>query len=113
MGLVFEWTKSQGGVEEMERRAHRKSRTIYKLIDESNGFYSCPVKTEFRSKMNIPFRIKETDLEGQFLNQAKKMGMIQLKGHRYVFIDINNVYIPSCPSNPRNRVLFKYYYDLN
>lgn len=84
MGKVFEWSKSQGGVEEMEKRAIRKSNAIYDLINKSNGFYSCPVEPGSRSRMNVPFKLKVRELEAEFLSQAKKLGMIQLKGHRSV-----------------------------
>lgn len=82
MGLVFEWIKESGGVEEMEKRAIKKSTSVYSIIDNSNGFYICPVKKEVRSRMNVPFRISNPELESEFLAGAEKLGMIQLKGHR-------------------------------
>ncbi|XP_073984673.1 phosphoserine aminotransferase [Rhodnius prolixus] len=84
MGLVFEWIKESGGVEEMEKRAIKKSTSVYSIIDNSNGFYICPVKKEVRSRMNVPFRISNPELESEFLAGAEKLGMIQLKGHRLV-----------------------------
>ncbi|KAK9496764.1 hypothetical protein O3M35_013044 [Rhynocoris fuscipes] len=84
MGLVFEWIKENGGVKEMEKRALEKSSSVYSVIDNSNGFYFCPVKKEVRSRMNVPFRIKNSDLEPEFLAGAEKLKMIQLKGHRSV-----------------------------
>ena len=71
----------------MEERSARKSGLIYEVIDSSNGFYTCPVPVAVRSRVNIPFRIRNCDeeLEKQFLEQAKKKwNMIQLKGHRSV-----------------------------
>ena len=86
MGLVFKWISDQGGVKSMEQRSIAKSRMIYEIIDQSNGFYSCPVPALLRSRVNIPFRIQNgnEDLEKQFVDQAKKRNMIQLKGHRSV-----------------------------
>ncbi|XP_066586622.1 probable phosphoserine aminotransferase [Prorops nasuta] len=86
VGLVFKWIKENGGVEGMKKRAIEKSRMIYEVIDESNGFYTCPVEAKSRSKMNIPFRIGANDeeLEKEFLAGAAKRGMLQLKGHRSV-----------------------------
>lgn len=85
MGLVFEWIKQQGGVDAMEKRSTTKSQLIYEVIDHSNGFYSCPVPVQIRSRVNVPFRIKnDEELEKQFLKEAEQRGMIQLKGHRSV-----------------------------
>lgn len=68
----------------MEAKAKMKSELIYGAINKSNGFYTCPVIPECRSRMNVPFRINGGDdkLEQEFLSGAQKQGMIQLKGHR-------------------------------
>jgi len=88
MDLVFDWVKRQGGLEEMENRAQKKSGAVYGAINASNGFYSCPVNPKSRSRINIPFRIeggdKQVELEEKFLAEALSLGMIQLKGHRYI-----------------------------
>lgn len=84
MGLVFKWVREQGGVEEMERRAKLKSELIYSTIENSGGFYFTSVKADYRSRMNVPFRIKNNELEPEFLKEAKNLKMIQLKGHRLV-----------------------------
>lgn len=86
VGRVFHWIKVRGGVEGMEERAIKKSQRIYNVIDGSNGFYRCPIDTNARSRMNIPFRIGDNDeeLEKEFLAGAVARGMLQLKGHRSV-----------------------------
>ncbi|XP_067014650.2 probable phosphoserine aminotransferase [Anabrus simplex] len=88
MSRVFEWIRRNGGLKGMEARAIEKSHLIYDIIDNSNGFYSCPVKSAARSRMNVPFRIGGAQgneaLEKEFLNGAQKRGMLQLKGHRSV-----------------------------
>jgi len=88
MGLVFKWIKRNGGVEGMQKKAIEKSSIIYDVISSSNNFYYCPVKNSVRSRMNVPFRIGgpngNDDLEKEFLSGAQKLGMLQLKGHRYV-----------------------------
>ncbi|XP_068972235.1 probable phosphoserine aminotransferase [Bombus flavifrons] len=86
VGLVFKWIKEHGGVEGMEKLAIAKSQKIYDVINKSNGFYSCPVKSDVRSRMNVPFRIGKNDeqLEKEFLSGASARGMLQLKGHRSV-----------------------------
>ncbi|KAL2724633.1 putative phosphoserine aminotransferase [Vespula maculifrons] len=83
---VFNWIKERGGVETMEKNAIKKSQKIYNVIDKSDGFYKCPIDINARSKMNIPFRIRDNDeeLEKEFLSGAVSRGMLQLKGHRSV-----------------------------
>jgi len=84
-GLVFEWIKQQGGIDTMGERSATKSQLIYNVIDQSNGFYSCPVPSHVRSRVNVPFRIQnDEELEKKFLKQAEGKSMIQLKGHRSV-----------------------------
>ena len=69
----------------MRKRAIEKSKMIYDIIDQSEGFYVCPIKKDCRSKMNVPFRIcNNEDLEKEFLVGASERGMLQLKGHRFV-----------------------------
>lgn len=86
MALVFQWISDQGGVKVMEQRSNAKSQMVYEVIDNSSGFYSCPVPASVRSRVNIPFRIQNgnEDLEKQFVDEAKRRNMIQLKGHRSV-----------------------------
>lgn len=86
VGLVFDWIKRNGGVEGMQNLAKKKSSKIYDMIDSSGGFYTCPIKRDARSRMNIPFRISNGDenLEKEFLSGAAARGMLQLKGHRSV-----------------------------
>lgn len=88
MGLVLEWIKNNGGAAAMEKLSCIKSQMIYDIIDNSQGFYVCPVEPQHRSKMNIPFRIGNTKgddaLEKRFLDKALELKMISLKGHRSV-----------------------------
>merc|ERR1712113_1116845 len=64
----------------------KKSGMIYKAIDDSDGFYSCPVEKKSRSRMNVPFTIMGGDeaLEKKFMEDAKKVFCHTLAGHRSV-----------------------------
>jgi len=88
MGQVFEWLQEEGGLSEMERRSQDKSSALYNLIDNSNGFFRCPVKPKCRSRMNVPFRIGSQEecesLEAAFMKEAAELGLRELKGHRSV-----------------------------
>jgi phosphoserine aminotransferase len=82
-GLVFEWLKEQGGLEEMERRNRRKAQRLYAAIDGSD-FYKNPVQLDSRSLMNIPFILADSSLDAEFVRQAEEAGLSGLKGHRSV-----------------------------
>jgi phosphoserine aminotransferase len=83
-GLVFQWLKRNGGLAQMEQTNITKASLLYQAIDASNGFYNCPVVKSDRSRMNVPFTLKDASLDGEFLKQADTHGLLQLKGHRSV-----------------------------
>lgn len=72
----------------MEKLSSIKPQMIYEIIDNSQGFYVCPVEHQNRSRMNITFRIGNAKgdeaLEKWFLDKAMELNMISLKGHRSV-----------------------------
>lgn len=80
-GLVFKWMKEQGGVAEMERRCIERSTILYDYIDSSD-FYISKVAKECRSRVNVPFVLRDDALNAEFLAEAKENGLINLKGHR-------------------------------
>jgi len=84
VGKVFEWIKSQGGLSSMEQMNDRKAGHIYEAIDGSGGFFTGHAKREDRSTMNITFRCPSEELEAAFIEEAAKLEMVNLKGHRSV-----------------------------
>jgi phosphoserine aminotransferase len=82
-GLVFEWLKAQGGVEAIEAKNIAKAKLLYDYLDTTE-FYRNPVRKEDRSRMNVPFKLRDETLDEAFLKGAKEHGMVQLKGHRAV-----------------------------
>ncbi|MEO7559725.1 MAG: 3-phosphoserine/phosphohydroxythreonine transaminase [Nitrosospira sp.] len=82
-GLVLEWLKKKGGLAAMEKINIAKAKLLYDLLDTTD-FYHCPVARSDRSRMNVPFTLKDATLDEAFLKQAKSRGLIQLKGHRSV-----------------------------
>ena len=82
-GLVFDWLLEQGGVQAMEAAAIEKSNLLYECIDEDD-FYRNPIAVKDRSRMNIPFILKDESLNERFLNEAKQAYLVGLKGHRSV-----------------------------
>jgi phosphoserine aminotransferase len=83
LGLVLQWIKSEGGVGHIEQRNIRKARKLYDAIDTSD-FYSNPVDPDARSRMNVPFRLRDASLEKAFVQEAKQAGLVTLEGHRSV-----------------------------
>jgi phosphoserine aminotransferase len=81
-GLVFKWLRQLGGLAEIERRNVAKAQVLYDAIDA--GFYASPVDRADRSRMNVPFRLPDEQLDAPFLAGAEERGMVQLKGHRSV-----------------------------
>ena len=82
-GLTFAWVREQGGVERMHENALRRSGKLYDFID-ANDFYSNPVDRRYRSRMNVPFTLADSDLDRAFLEAAADNGLVELKGHRSV-----------------------------
>lgn len=80
-GLVFQWLKKNGGLEGMAEINQRKAAKLYAAIDGSD-FYANPVDIRYRSWMNIPFTLANSDLDKQFVVDAAKEGLLTLKGHR-------------------------------
>jgi len=82
-GLVFQLLKRTGGLAAAEQRNIEKSNLIYDYL-ETTDFYRNPVAKSDRSRMNVPFTLKDAALDEEFLKGAKARGMVQLKGHRSV-----------------------------
>jgi phosphoserine aminotransferase len=82
-GLVFKWLKQLGGLAAMEKMNIAKASLLYDYLDQSGLFHN-PVAKEDRSRMNVPFTLKDSKLDEPFLKGALERGMVQLKGHRSV-----------------------------
>lgn len=81
---VLAWLKGQGGLGAMEQRNRLKAQKLYAAIDQHASFYRSPVEQESRSVMNVVFRLPTEQDEERFVAEAKKRGMVGLKGHRSV-----------------------------
>jgi phosphoserine aminotransferase len=87
-GLVFKWLKAQTengvtGVAAMEQRNIAKAKLLYDFLDQSQ-LYENRVEKSFRSRMNVPFYLKDESRNDAFLAGAKARGLLQLKGHKSV-----------------------------
>jgi phosphoserine aminotransferase len=82
-GLVFQWLLRQGGLAAIEQRNIGKAKLLYDYLDGTE-FYRNPVERADRSRMNVPFTLRDAALDEPFLEGAKERSMLQLKGHRSV-----------------------------
>lgn len=82
-GLVFKWLKEQGGLAEIEKKNIAKAELLYDFIDNSK-FYTNKVDSSVRSRMNIPFTLRDDSLNETFLKESKAAGLLTLKGHKIV-----------------------------
>ena len=82
--LVLEWIQRAGGLEAIAARNARKAASLYSAIENSGGFYRCPVDPRYRSEMNVVFRLPSEEMEKQFVTEAAAANMSGLKGHRSV-----------------------------
>ncbi len=81
---VLSWLKGQGGLAKVEEVNRKKATRLYGVIDKNPQFFRSPVEKESRSVMNVVFRLPSEELEATFIADAKKAGMVGLKGHRSV-----------------------------
>ena len=57
---------------------------LWNFIDGSNGYYNSKlVSKKVRSRINVIFRVQggDTKLEEVFMAEARKAGIVQIKGH--------------------------------
>jgi phosphoserine aminotransferase len=87
-GLVFQWVKGleyagKRGLAAIEQRNIDKAALLYSALDAS-GLYENRVDPSCRSRMNVPFLLRDDKLNEPFLTQAKAAGLLALKGHKSV-----------------------------
>ena len=84
INLVTRWLLGLGGVEAMAKINNQKAGLLYGTIDALSGFYRGTAAKEYRSPMNVTFRLPSEALEERFIKEAAKQGLCGLKGHRSV-----------------------------
>ena len=80
---VLAFYKASGGLDAIEKQNRAKGDLLYGCIDRHAGFYNGLVKVKAdRSLMNVVFKLPTEELDAAFVAEAKKNGMIGLKGYR-------------------------------
>ena len=82
-GLVLKDLKARGGVKAVNEVNEYKAGLLYDFIDNS-ALYKNNVERKYRSIMNVPFVTGDAELDAKFIAEAKKSGLVSLKGHRLV-----------------------------
>jgi phosphoserine aminotransferase len=82
--LVAKLLIKKGGLDAMYKTNVEKAGLLYKAIDESGGYYVGHAEKEYRSLMNVTWRMPSEELETKFVSEATKAGFVGLKGHRSV-----------------------------
>ena len=81
-GLMFRWMIQEGGTREFEKRNDAKAALIYSIIDGSGGFYRGLSRVECRSSINLSFRLQTEALDTMFADEATRVELDGLAGHR-------------------------------
>lgn len=82
---VTRWLKEEiGGLDAIYERNRKKAQVLYDAIDSSGGYYRGHAEPEFRSLMNVTFRLPSEELEKKFIAEAAQRDLASLKGHRSV-----------------------------
>ena len=80
---VLAYNKSIGGLKAIEANNRKKGELLYGCIDRHAGFYKGFVTEKAdRSLMNVDFFLPNPELDDTFVKEAKKAGMVGLKGYR-------------------------------
>lgn len=82
-GEVFKHIKSIGGIPAMHDLDVEKAKKLYDYIDASE-LYTCPVREQDRSLMNVVFVTGDADLDKKFVAEGKAVGLHNLNGHRSI-----------------------------
>ncbi len=82
--LVLDWLENDiGGLEVMKEHNESKAKILYDFLDSSKLF-KAPVVPKSRSMMNVTFVTGDPALDKEFVAEAAKQGLRNIKGHRSV-----------------------------
>lgn len=80
--LNISYQNQVGGIDYYNRMADVKSQMLYNLLDKSGGYYVNRTDKNFRSRMNVNFRIEgDLSLEDKLIKEAAKLKLVNIKGH--------------------------------
>lgn len=80
--LMLKHAKEAGGVEHWEPNCTRRSKKLYDIIDSSHGFYSGVSRKDWRSRINVTWRMATDEIQKDCMAAAAEVGLLEIKGHR-------------------------------
>jgi phosphoserine aminotransferase len=81
--LVTRWLLNEvGGLVNMVQQSQHKAALLYDTIDKSRYFYRGHAQLDSRSLIKVVFKLPTPNLDTQFIEAAKEVGIIGLEGHR-------------------------------
>jgi phosphoserine aminotransferase len=81
--LITRWLLNEiGGLARMAEINRSKAELMYRLLDDSHGFYRGRAEPRDRSLMNVTFNLDSTEMDQRFLAEAHAAGFSGLAGHR-------------------------------
>lgn len=81
---MLQWIQQQGGTQAMEKANREKAQKLYTALDASPHYHPHTRDPASRSRINIPFHLKDPTKTAAFLAGAEKRGLIGLKGHKAI-----------------------------
>lgn len=81
--LTLKWLKKIGGLSAIQKHNEEKAALLYNEID-SNPLFTGTAAKEDRSLMNVTFLLKDSSMDSEFMEDAKKAGISGIAGHRSV-----------------------------
>jgi len=85
VGLVAKWLNEEiGGLAKMQQRNRDKAKLLYDVMDANPDFFRPHAQPDCRSLMNVTFRLSSAELESEFITEAARHQLTDLKGHRSV-----------------------------
>lgn len=79
---LLQYVDSLGGPEYLEEHCSRRASKIYSVIDESAGFYSGVARKDWRSRINVTWRMATEEIQAKCMAEAAAQGLLEIKGHR-------------------------------
>ena len=83
LAMMLSWLKTKGGVAEFYKQGQLQAKNLYDVLDASE-LYKNNVDVKHRSNVNIPFEIKDKNVQDNFLLQAENNQLLGLRGHKSV-----------------------------
>ena len=81
-GMNVSYMNQKGGLKFYDTEADIKSAMLYSLLDNSDGYYVNRTQKEFRSRINVNFRIEgNRALEAKLIKEAVAFKIINIAGH--------------------------------